>query len=686
MKTIGFTDSFLESRDKLSKRDRDRLSRKISRFALNERGSGFSLHDLDRTDCDSSFKSARISDDLRLILAHRGDKYILLYVDHHDDAYNWAAGKYFDRNSFGALYIKDNVRIIEAKEEVLRHKELDWSVEQPGLLEQREISQKDLEKLGIESDIAEVLLEIKDEDTFLDFIENLPGELAEGLIDLANGIKTITELYNELSDDTIRPDSTFDELLNQKDSKRRFYLVEDEVELEYILNENSDRWKLFLHPRQSALVNRDFNGPALVEGGPGTGKTVVGIHRAVHLARELGEDGRILFCTFSRKLASYIDEKVNELKEQKNAPDIIEVDGVDRLINRLLNTYNLTDKTVNPNRLKELMEETYVELHLDEEFEFYETEYNEVIQRYKIRSLDEYLNVSRSGRKKRFSAENRTKAWDFFARLLEKKEENNIIDFEDRAHILYQAIEDGIVEPLYDSIIVDEAQDLTPCKLKILAGLVKRERNGLFLLSDKNQRIFRMESWRKDTGINIVGRTHYLTVNYRTTKQIREFADKQFMSGKPGDSYFREYKSIYQGPEPVVQAFSSKQEQNRYIVNLIKNYLENGIKAHEIAVISPTERKKISGVLEYEGITNTMLEGDVYPEPGTGVGVSSLQGCKGLEFRIVILANYHEIESHLMKDIDDEWYNQQKIRQIECLKYVACTRARDELIVTYVKE
>lgn len=132
----------MESRDKLSKRDRDRLSRKISRFALNERGSGFSLHDLDRTDCDSSFKSARISDDLRLILAHRGDKYILLYVDHHDDAYNWAAGKYFDRNSFGALYIKDNVRIIEAKEEVLRHKELDWSVEQPGLLEQREISQR----------------------------------------------------------------------------------------------------------------------------------------------------------------------------------------------------------------------------------------------------------------------------------------------------------------------------------------------------------------------------------------------------------------------------------------------------------------------------------------------------------------------------------------------------------------
>lgn len=685
MKSIRLSGSFLDSYDRLSVRERSRVRRKLDKFAIDEKGSGFSLHDLDRTDCDSSFKSARISDDLRLILAQHGNEYIFLYVGHHDDAYNWAAGKYLDRNSFGAVYIKDNVRLIEAKEAVLRHKELDWLPEQPGLLEKREISRKVLEKLGIESDIAETLLEIKDEDTFLDFIENLPAELAEGLIDLAYGTKSITELYNELSDENIRPDSTFDELLNQKDSKRRFYLVEDIEELRYILNENSDRWKLFLHPRQSALVGRDFNGPVLVEGGPGTGKTVVGIHRAVHLARELGEEGRILFCTFSRKLASYIQVKVNELKEQKQAPDIIEVEGVDRLINRLLNTYNLTDKMVNPDRLKELMEETYVELNLEEEFDFYETEYNEVIQRYNIRSLAEYLNVTRSGRKKRFSAESRKKAWEFFARLLEKKEENNLIDFEDRAHILYQAIEERIVEPIYDSIIVDEAQDLSPCKLKILAGLVKREKNGLFLLSDKNQRIFRMESWRKDTGINIVGRTHYLTVNYRTTKQIREFADKQFLSGKPDDKYFREYKSIYQGPEPVIQAFTCKQEQYRYIVNFIKNYLENGVNAHEIAVISPIERQEIRGVLNYENIRNTVLEGDIYPEPGTGVCISSLQGCKGLEFRIVILANYQDIDSYFLKDIDDEWYNQQKIRQIECLKYVACTRARDELIVTYVE-
>lgn len=69
MKSIRLSGSFLDSYDRLSVRERSRVRRKLDKFAIDEKGSGFSLHDLDRTDCDSSFKSARISDDLRLILA-----------------------------------------------------------------------------------------------------------------------------------------------------------------------------------------------------------------------------------------------------------------------------------------------------------------------------------------------------------------------------------------------------------------------------------------------------------------------------------------------------------------------------------------------------------------------------------------------------------------------------------------
>ncbi len=134
-----------------------------------------------------------------------------------------------------------------------------------------------------------------------------------------------------------------------------------------------------------------------------------------------------------------------------------------------------------------------------------------------------------------------------------------------------------------------------------------------------------------------------------------------------------------------MKSFKNTKEEYRYIVKIIDNYLESGISGHEIAVISPTEREEVSGILSYEEIENSILEYDIFPEEGTGVCVSSFQGCKGLEFKVVIIANYHDIENYFLKDMENEWYNKQKLKQIECLKYVACTRARDELIVTYVK-
>lgn len=151
---------------------------------------------------------------------------------------------------------------------------------------------------------------------------------------------------------------------------------------------------------------------------------------------------------------------------------------------------------------------------------------------------------------------------------------------------------------MYDSIIVDEAQDLSPCKLRILAGLVKRQENNLFLLSDKNQRVFRLESWKKETGINIVGRTHYLTLNYRTTKQIREFADRQFMTRSPEDKYFREYKSIYLGPEPVINSFSNRQEEYRY---LTANMVESKKSPYDYIVYDSGIERELALILNYLG-------------------------------------------------------------------------------------
>ena len=100
-----------------------------------------------------------------------------------------------------------------------------------------------------------------------------------------------------------------------------------------------EQWTVFLHPDQERLVKGNYRGPVLIEGGPGTGKTVVGMHRAVELATKFFPDGKVLIATFSRKLARYIEEKLEWLKISKDIScDNIVVNGVDAEINSIQHT------------------------------------------------------------------------------------------------------------------------------------------------------------------------------------------------------------------------------------------------------------------------------------------------------------------------------------------------------------
>lgn len=676
----------MDSLDELSKSERKKAKDKLKSFALDEKTSGFSIHSLDRVNCDDSFKSARISRDLRLIFSQQGDKYIFLYVDHHDEAYEWAEGKYLDQNNYGALYVRDvNIKPKELTQDYDDY--LSQFDDRVPLLEKQNIKQKDLEKLGIDSEFSEYIMQIKEIDAFITFIDIFPDELAEGLLDLVTGSKSLTEVYTILNDDPVKSGDNIENALRHKDSKRRFYFVKEYDELDYILDENIEKWQLFLHPSQEFAVERDFNGPALIEGGPGTGKTVVGMHRAVYLANNTFNkpNSKILFVTFSKKLANYIDDKLNILIKQKKAPEIIDVKGVDSFIYMLINQYNLIDnKKCSPKEITNVMEDLYYELNLDYNFQFFETEYEEVIQRYNIKTEKDYLDVTRLGRNRSIHPSKRKEIWNFFNELLKRKNQYDLIDYEDRAHVVENAIDRGLIKPMYDSVIIDEAQDLSPVKIRIFDKLTKVNSNNLFLLSDKNQRIYKLDSWKKDIGINIVGRTHYLTLNYRTTKQIREYADSQFVETEQDKEYLKEYKSIYLGPQPIIKSFANNNDQSSYIIKMIKKYLEKDVKPYEICVINMGYRKELKGILEHNDIEVSELEDEIYPKPGNGVGLSSFHGAKGLEFKIVFLSNYESVDNYLKNEYEDKWFNQQKLKQIECLKYVACTRARDELIITYL--
>jgi mRNA-degrading endonuclease RelE of RelBE toxin-antitoxin system len=687
-KKIILADTFLESLNKLDKQSRKITLASLSKFAQEEKSNGFQLHNLDRIDCDSSFRTARVNKDLRLLISQDGNSYIILYIDHHDNSYSWAEGKFMKRSNFGALYVHDT-RYEASQAEICEIMSMqDQFVQRKSsLLIQLGVSEKDLNKLGIPQIHSKLLMEFIDEDTFMNFISIFPEELQEALFDLVTGTKSITEVYAELQDQDIEENNLT--TYEHKNSKRRFYTISDHGELENLMEFSTEKWSLFLHPDQEFLIRKNFNGPVLVEGGPGTGKTVVGIHRAVHLAKNvypMAWGKNILFCTYSKRLAASIDEKISHLLSQWDLPNTIEVTGVDALFFNLSRHFKLTTSQIKPESISELIRDTYSSLDLDRPLFFYQTEYEEIIQKYQITTLEEYLNVSRNGQGERLHQSARVKIWAFFDLFLKRKKELSVIDFDDQAHNVFKAVQNGTIQPMFDSVIIDEAQDLSPIKFKAIQSLIKQTKNNMFILSDQNQRIFKLTSWRKEVKLDIVGRTYYLKLNYRTTKQIREYADRQFVSSKMQLQHIKEYKSLLLGSPPEVIGFRGKKDQYRFLTNKIIGLENMGIHPHEIGIISEDDLSGISRYLDEGGIEHTYLQKEVFPRPGLGIALTSMKGSKGLEFRITFIVNYKNspVENNGLYSTND-YYEKQKLLQNECLKYVAVTRAREQLIVTYIE-
>jgi len=689
MQEVALHPSFLESHNELNKQEQRVVFQKVKRLAEGDLNPGFKIHKIERAKCDPSFRSARINRDLRVIFSQSGNTLILLHVNRHDQAYRWAEGKYMEVSNFNSLFLRDD-ELTHLKVNSLKKTEKP-EVREKSLLEKVGIREKDLEKLGIKKIQASHLLQISDQSSFCDFIEFYPQEIQEALMDLITGDRNLTQVYADLQDEVSAEEKEKSLALKHRDSRRRFYIVRDQEEFADILEQDMEKWKLFLHPQQEKLVHGNFKGPVLIEGGPGTGKTVVGMHRAVYLSEKFfpsSKGSRILFCTFSKKLAGYINEKIIQLARQRGIENNIEVRGVDQLINTILNQHGIEQGRLDLEGLEELWQEVYLELSPEEPLSFLQTEYEEVIQKGRIETLEGYLETQRIGQGKALQPSQRKKIWPVFARFIQRKREMGIIDFEDRANILLSALEERKITSLYDSIIIDEAQDLSSTKLRALYGLVRGETNNLMLLSDQNQRIFKLCNWKRETGIPVVGRSYFLNLNYRMSRQIREYADRQFVFSRPEKEHLKGFKSLFSGPEPVEKEFSTEKEQYRFICSEVERMQKQEIAPHEICIVAPAHTEKISGVLELEDIPYQLLKGDEYPKVGQGVALSTMHGVKGLEFRAVIIPYYNRIGYWLDKDEikADKWYCRDRENQVDCLRYVATTRAREELIISSIQE
>jgi len=438
-----------------------------------------------------------------------------------------------------------------------------------------------------------------------------------------------------------------------------------------MLNAPLEKWRVFLHPTQRRLVDREWNGPVKILGGPGTGKTVAALHRACWLSRNLPPDSgrKILFTTFTKNLALDIQDFLSQICEPEEL-ERIEVQNIDAVARMVLRQHRF-DQTVmfeSSAEIQELWEEALHEVPDDDlPKSFYREEWEEVIQSQQIRDLEAYKNASRAGRKTRLGRAQLVKIWPVFASYLELLRSHSWIESQDAffaaAHLMRQTF-------LYESVIVDETQDMGIPALTFLRSLVPEQKNDMFLVGDAHQTLYNRKTVLSKAGINVRGRSRKLLLNYRTTEQIGTWAIR-FLNGMQvsdlddGADSLKGYHSLLSGSEPLDLRSLVPEEK----ITRVRQFLE-ALPADErsstcLAFPGQESVNEWKANLDSWGIDAVVLgKDDKMADGKPGIRISTIHRIKGLEFdRVAVKLPY---DTH---------------QNSRCLGFVAATRARKELLV-----
>jgi superfamily I DNA/RNA helicase len=520
-----------------------------------------------------------------------------------------------------------------------------------------------------------------DEDSLLVLADRLPAEAAEALLELAVGGKPRVA----------KPVAPTADPFEHPDAQRRFRVMANLEELQRALEFPWEKWTVFLHPEQRQWVERDYAGPAKVTGSAGTGKTIVALHRAVHLARA-HPDSRVLLTTFSDTLASSLQTKLRRLVgSEPRLGERIDVRSLEsvglRLHKALVGPVQLVDRA----KVKELLAVASVQVSGHKfSLQFLLTEWEQVVDAWQLDSWDSYRDVARLGRMTRLPTAQREVLWAIFERVREALKERGLSTMAGAFTTLAAKLKASTHSPPFDFAVVDEAQDISVAGLRFLAALGVSRPDALFFAGDSGQRIFQQPFSWKSLGVDIRGRSRTLRINYRTSHQIRVQADRLLgpsLDDVDGNTEVRnDTVSVFNGPTPAVRVLSDEDEETHVVAAWLRDMSTAGLLPHECGVFvrSSEQIGRARRAVETAGLLGRVL--DEHVETATGfVSICSMHLAKGLEFRAVaVMACDDEIlplQSRIETVGDDadlkEVYDTE--RQ---LFYVACTRARDHLLVT----
>jgi len=601
-------------------------------------------------------------------------------VDHHDKAYHWAERRKLETHpKTGAAQL---VEIRETVQEITIPRYVEAAEPHPSRPPLfAHVSEDALLAYGVPQEWLEDVQQAN-EDSILELADHLPGEAAEALLDLATGVTPkVPEPIASGADPFTHPDA-----------QRRFRVMNNVEELERALEYPWEKWTVFLHPAQRQLVERDYSGPARVSGSAGTGKTIVALHRAVFLTRS-NPDARVLLTTFSDTLANALRTKLKRLiSNEPRLGERLEVHAMNAIGRRLyelnIGKVNLASKEI----ICRLLEDAgrKVDTHKFT-LHFLISEWEQVVDAWQMDSWEAYRDVVRLGRKTRLPEAHRAKLWSIFNALRAELKARNLITQNEIFSRLASHLAGGKPSP-FDFAVVDESQDIDVAQLHFLAALGGNRPNSLFFAGDLGQRIFQQAFSWKALGVDIRGRSRTLHINYRTSHQIRMQADNLLgpeLSDVDGNKEERRGTiSVFNGPKPAILILDSAEEEIKTVSQWLAERRNEGLMPHEMGVFVRSEAELDRGraAVGASGIPFKVLDENIETMSGH-VSISTMHLAKGLEFRaVVVMACDDEIiplQERIETVADDadleEVYNTERH-----LLYVACTRARDHLLVTSV--
>lgn len=685
-------DTFTDSLAKLTRDEQKAVKTTAFDLQLNPAHPSMSLHKIEQSK-DKNFWSVRVSSDIRLIVHKTDTSFLLCYVDHHDKAYKWAERRKLEVHpTTGAAQW---VEIRERYEEIIVRTSDEGAAPEgdkpkaskplgyPKALLFGGRSDDELLSYGVP---PEWLADVRkvDEDSLLVLADHLPAEAAEALLELATGgaPKPVA---------AIQPDA---DPFSHPDAQRRFRVMKDVEELERALDFPWEKWTVFLHPAQRQWVERDYTGPARISGSAGTGKTIVALHRAVHLARQ-NPDSRVLLATFSETLASALATKLqNLISNQPRLAERLEVQSMSAIGARLYAAHWGKPKLASQAQIvRVLLDAAKADTTLKFGQRFLLGEWNDLVDAWQLKTWEAYKDVKRLGRKTRLSESQRLALWTVFEHTQEALKQAGLITQSEMFSRLAEKAATLPHQP-FDFVVVDEAQDVSIAQLKFLAAVSTSRGqvrpNSLFFAGDLGQRIFQQPFSWKSLGVDIRGRSRTLHINYRTSHQIRAQADQLLgpdvtdVDGNCEDR--RGTVSVFNGPAPEIRSFKSEVAECKAVTAWILDRAKDGLAPHELGVFvrSDAQIPRAVAAVTAAGIPFNVLDEHVETTNGQA-SVCTMHLAKGLEFRaVVVMACDDEVIplQERVEAVTDEADIEEVYNTERNLLYVACTRARDRLLVT----